>query len=140
MFIQGTHLTPLLYDILSRFRSHVVALTSDVEKAFLKINVNENDRDYLRFLWLDNIFSDQPKVGRNLFTRVRNSHPELFLGKGVLKILSKFTGEYPCRIAISVKLQSNFIEIALRYGRSPVNLLHIFRTPFLKKTFEGLLL
>ena len=28
------------------------------------------------------------------------------------------------------KVVSDFIEIALRQGRSPVNLLHIFRTPF----------
>ena len=67
---KGPHLTPLLYDILLRFRSHVVALTSDIEKAFLQINVNENDRDYLRFLWFDNIFSDQPKIVRNRFARV----------------------------------------------------------------------
>ena len=57
---KGPHLTPLLCDILSRFHSHVVPLTSDIEKAFLRIIVNENDRDYLRFLWFDNIFSDQP--------------------------------------------------------------------------------
>ena len=31
-----------------------------------------------------------------------------FLRKGVLKIRSKFTGEMPCRSAISVKLQNNF--------------------------------
>ena len=31
-------------------------------------------------------------------------------------------------------------EIALRHGYSPANLLHIFRTPFLKNTSEGLLL
>ena len=29
---------------------------------------------------------------------------------------SKFTGEHPCRSAISIKLQSNFIEISLRHG------------------------
>ena len=67
---KGPHLIPLLYDILLRFRSHVVALTSDIEKAFLQINVNENDRDYLRFLWFDNILSDQPKIVRNRFARV----------------------------------------------------------------------
>ena len=53
---KGPHLTPLLYHILLRFCSHLVALTSDLEKAFLQINVNENDLDYLRFLWFDNIF------------------------------------------------------------------------------------
>ena len=35
-----------------------------------------------------------------------SSHPEVFLGKGVLKICSKFTGEHPCRSAISIKLQN----------------------------------
>ena len=33
-----------------------------------------------------------------------------------------------------------FIEIALRHGCSPVNLLHIFRTPFPRNAFGGLLL
>ena len=36
--------------------------------------------------------------------------------------------------------QSNFIEIALRHGCSPVHLLHIFRTPFPKNTSGRLLL
>ena len=46
----------------------------------------------------------------------RSSRPEVLLGKGVLKICSKFTGEYPCRSAISIKLLCNFTEIALRHG------------------------
>ena len=53
---------------------------------------------------------------------------------------SKFTGEHPCRSVISIKLQSNFIEITLRHGCSPVNLLHIFRTSFTKNTYGWLLL
>ena len=32
------------------------------------------------------------------------------------------------------KVACNFIEITLWHGCSPVNLLHIFRTPFLKST------
>ena len=32
----------------------------------------------------------------------------------------------------------NFIEIALRQGCSPINLLHIFRTPFLRNTSRWL--
>ena len=34
----------------------------------------------------------------------------------------------------------NFIEITLHHGRSPVNLLDIFRTSFRKNTYEVLLL
>ena len=65
---------------------------------------------------------------------VRSSHSEVFLKKDVLKICSKFTGEHPCRSVISIKLLSNFIEIALRHGFSHVNLLHIFTTPFPRNT------
>ena len=55
----------------------------------------------------------------------------VFLFRCVQKISSKFTGEHPCRSVVSVKLQSrsvvsvklqsNFTEITLRHGCSPVN-------------------
>ena len=64
---------------------------------------------------------------------------EVFLRKGVLKTCSKFTGEHQCGCVNSVLL-SNFIEIALQHESSPVNLLHIFRTPFPKNTSGWLLL
>ena len=60
----------------------------------------------------------------------RSSPPEVFLGISVLKIHSKFIGEHPCRSPISVKLQSNFIEIALWHGCSPI------RTPFPNNTIH----
>ena len=47
---------------------------------------------------------------------------------------------HPCRSAISIKLQRNIIEIKLRHECSPANLLHIFRTAFLKNTSRWLLL
>ena len=59
----------------------------------------------------------------------RRSTLEVFLGKGVLKICSKFTGEHPCQSVISVKLLWNFTKITLCHGCSLVNLPHIFRTP-----------
>ena len=65
----------------------------------------------------------------------RSSHSKVFLGKGILKICSKFTGELPCRSVLC-----NFIEIALRHGCSLINLLHVFRTPFPKNTSGELLL
>ena len=46
--------------------------------------------------------------------------------------------EHPCRDVISIKLQSNFIEVALRHGCSTVNLLHVSRTAFPRNT-SGLL-
>ena len=40
----------------------------------------------------------------------------------------------------NIKLQSNFIEITFRHESCPINLLHIFRTPFHKNNSEGLLI
>ena len=75
----------------------------------------------------------------SLRERYRSNHPEVFLGKGALKTCSKFAGEHPCQSSILIKLLCNVIEITLRHGCSPVNLLHIFRTPFLKNTYKWLL-
>ena len=66
----------------------------------------------------------------------RSSPPEALLGKVILKKCSKCIGEHQCRSAVSIRLLCNFIEIALRHRCSPVNLLYIFRTPFLKNTSE----
>ena len=43
------------------------------------------------------------KIGAEVEITFRSSHPELFLGKAILKICSKFIGEDPCRSAISIK-------------------------------------
>ena len=69
----------------------------------------------------------------------RSSHPDVFLGKSVLNICCKFTGERPCQSLISINLQ-RIIEIALRHVCSHVNLLHIFRTSFPRNTSGWLLL
>ena len=42
-----------------------------------------------------------------------------------------------CRKAISIKLLCNFTEVTLQHGCSPVNLLHIFRTPFLRTPLDS---
>ena len=70
----------------------------------------------------------------------RSSHPEVFLEKDFLKIWSKFTRKHTWRSMISIKLLCNFIEITLRHGCSPVDLMHIFKTFFPKNTSGGLLL
>ena len=64
----------------------------------------------------------------------RSSTPEVFLGKGVLKICSKIY-----RRTFMLKCDFNFIEITLLHKFSTVNLFHIFRTHFYENTSGGLL-
>ena len=49
----GPSLNPLLLDILLRFKVHEVAVTTDIEKAFLIIKIDSQPRDFLRFQWVD---------------------------------------------------------------------------------------
>ena len=39
-----------------------MALTGDIERSFLNISVNPNERDLLRFLWCNSIESDDPEI------------------------------------------------------------------------------
>ena len=75
-----------------------------------------------------------------LLYAVQNQSSRGVLKKGVLKICSKFTGEHLCGSVILIKLLCNFIEITLRHGCSPVNLLHNFKTPFPNSASGRLLL
>ena len=90
----------------------------------MKIKTHYSTNYFKNFL--EHNFQKQPSIG--------------VLGKDVLKIYNKFTGEHPCRIVISIKLLCNFIEITPRHGCSPVHLSPSFRTPYPRITSGGLLL
>ena len=51
----GPNLMQYLTGILLKFRTHRIAFTADIEKAFLQIELNNQDRDATRFLWLKDI-------------------------------------------------------------------------------------
>ena len=66
----GPALTPLIFDILLRFRTNKVAVTADIEKAFLNISIAPEHRDYLRFLWIKDPQSETPEMQVLRFARV----------------------------------------------------------------------
>ena len=65
----GPPLAENIFDILLRFRASRIALTGDVEKAFLIVGIAEEDRDVLRFLWVDDIEKKNPEIIVLRFTR-----------------------------------------------------------------------
>ena len=95
----GPCLLANLTEILLRFRRWDVALTADIEKAFLQIAVRESDRDVHRFLWQS---ADEIKTMR--FTRVPfgNCSSPFLLNATVQSHLSTFP-----RSRIVEELQQN---------------------------------
>ena len=59
-----------LFGTLIRFRLHNIAVVADIEKAFLNIGNQEDDRDVLRFLWKEDPFDKTSKLKVLRFTRV----------------------------------------------------------------------
>ena len=103
---KGPQLTPLIFDILYRFQTYPVTLTSYIEKVFLKISTEPMERNYLRFLWYDDVFSDFPKLKGLRFARVifgvTSSH---FLLNGNIR---KHIGNYKYDKVFVEKIENSF--------------------------------
>ena len=56
--------------MLCRFCVHGVAVTADIEKAFLMVSVVKKDRNVLHFLWVKDAFVDQLDIVELKFTQV----------------------------------------------------------------------
>ncbi|XP_069171240.1 uncharacterized protein [Procambarus clarkii] len=50
----GPSLTQKLCDILLKFRLNKYAFSADISKAFLRVVLQEQDRDFTKFLWVEN--------------------------------------------------------------------------------------
>jgi hypothetical protein len=53
---------PHLLDVLLRFCWNPIAISADIEKAFLMVGINPRDRDMLRFLWMKNPYDPQSNI------------------------------------------------------------------------------
>ena len=93
----GPPLTPDILDILIGFRVQPIAVVANIEKVFLMTVVKEEDRDVLRFLWVDDVNSAEPKIVENRFSRVvfgATSSPFL-LNATLLKYITSHEREDP---------------------------------------------
>ena len=66
----GPNLIPKLFDVLARFRSQLIAVTADIEKAFLMIGICESNRNMLCFLWFNDLKCEDSEVIQLRFTHL----------------------------------------------------------------------
>ena len=76
-------LLPLIFDILLRFRIGDVALVADIKQAFLNIEID--DRDFLRILWVENILEKDKMVVYRFLRVVFGVTSSLFLLGATIK-------------------------------------------------------
>ena len=93
----GPNLIPKLFNVLIKFRWHLVTLTADIEKAFLMIRILSGDRDMLRFLWLEDPFDIASRVLELRITRlVFGLRPSpAILGTVISQHLDRYQSKHP---------------------------------------------
>ena len=62
---KGPNLLQLMPDIILRFRMKNIGFVSDIRKAFQMIEICERDRDFLRFLWWEDLSEQKLKAYRH---------------------------------------------------------------------------
>ena len=60
--MKGPSLTEKLGDVLLKFRINKFAYTSDISKAFMRVGLQDCDRDWLRFLWFEDPHDENSKL------------------------------------------------------------------------------
>ena len=89
-------------------------------------------------IWLlKNIIFLKTTIFKSILHGLHKQPSRGVLTKRCSENIQKFTGEHPYRGAISIKLQSNFIEITIRHGCSPVNFCLFSELLFLRTPLEG---
>ena len=51
----GPNLLPKIFDILIQFRFNYVAILADIQEAFRNVEIAEEHKDYVRFLWINSV-------------------------------------------------------------------------------------
>ena len=62
---QGLITLPNMCGVLIRFRMYFIAILADIEKAFIQIGIQENERDVTRLLWFTDPIKSE-KIEGNL--------------------------------------------------------------------------
>ncbi len=105
----GDNNMPLLFDTLLRFRTHRLAITTDIEKAFLQIGINESHRYVLRFLWFDDVSKENPSIIQYRYCRLYfglTCSPSI-LSETIRKHVSQYKAENPHVVSILYRLYAD---------------------------------
>ena len=124
----GLNTLPQIIDILLRFRLNKIALISDVKQAFLNVSVPESDRDFLRFLWVNDINSNETEIIIRRFTRVAfgTTASQFLLASAISKHLSQYEKTYP--LFVKKFLENLYVDDSINGGNSIEEAYHFYKS------------
>ncbi|KAJ8333778.1 hypothetical protein SKAU_G00410970 [Synaphobranchus kaupii] len=116
--LTGPDLTNGLTGVLCRFRKHPIAIMCDVEKMFHRFHVDQEDRDYLRFMWWENgELNSEPKEYRMKVHLFGAASSPGCANYGMKYLASQHDKEYP--------LAANFIKESFYVDDGLVSVEHV---------------
>ena len=134
--LTGPTLYPTLETILLRFRFYLVAVSVDISKMYIEVNLEPKDRDLHRFLWRDE--PTGPLIDYRM-TRVTfgvSSYPYLAI-RALQQIAADFSHLYPT--AIPLVFTSFYVDDLLTGADMPEQALkihHDLKALLLKGRFD----
>ena len=91
--MQGPDLMNNLLGILIRFRKEIIGVVGDIEQMFHSFLVEENHRDYLRFLWHKDNMLENPLVTYRMRAHVFGNKPSPSIAMYGLRRICELAGQ-----------------------------------------------
>ena len=125
---RGPNLVPRIFDTVVKFRSFPVGLVADVEKAFHQISVAAKDRKMIRFLWFEDVYSDNSPIKIYQFCRLPFglSPSPAILSSTINQHLLQFKDSD--NDVVSLLLQSMYVDDFAGGAFNDIEALKIYRT------------
>ena len=124
--LPGPSLIQNLISVLLRFRCYTFVLIGDLEKAFLKIYIDERDRDCCRFLWFKDLQNLEVRVLRNC-RALFGLTPSPFLLNGTIHHhVQLYSAQFP--VIVARILESMYVDDMLSGGFSCNEVVKLYDT------------
>lgn len=110
----GPSLTTELYDTLIKFRERNIVVVADIEKAFLQISLCPNHRDFVRFLWFQDLYNIDEIFENNELVVYR-----------LTRVLFGVTSSPFLLSATLIKHISSYFDVDPEFVQKPLDSLHV---------------
>ena len=116
--VTGPDLLNSLVGVLMRFRLEKIAIVADIEAMFHQVLVPKSDADSLRFLWKEDIFSDDPPITMQMLVHIFGATDSATAANFAMKKTGRDNHKSFSSAAFETFLKSFYMDDLLKSVRS----------------------